>query len=320
MGGTGRGLRRTAAALAVATTLAGLAAAPASAETWTGTAGNDKHIGTDSADVLRGADGADELHGRKGKDTLYGGNGHDELYGENGADVLRGGRGNDELYGGPGADELHADDMQKDTVICGDGGGDVAYVDYKDFVGATCERRVYHEVTYADLTAVFGARVGDESTVRAGLAGLNRQMRVGKIDRNAKRVSAFLATLVNESNVMYDRDQIGSSSTYRGRGFIQLTGEANYRAAGNALGVDLVASPNKAKELAWSAKIACWYWYDNRHVNGAADRMDMGAVSRLIGYAASPSEDRERCEDFKRAMKYLTGTRPADGEVTCLRH
>ena len=83
---------------------------------------------------------------------------------------------------------------------------------------------------------------------------------------------------------------------------MQLTGDFNYRAAGNALGVNLIASPDKARSLAWSAKIARWYWKDNRHANGPADAMDMGRISKLIGYASSEREDRERCEDFKRAI------------------
>ncbi len=297
----------------------GLAAAPAAAETWTGTDGNDTHVGTSSADTLRGGDGADEIHGRGGADTIYGGNGKDALYGDDGADVIRAGAGNDELYGGAGADELHADDMQKDTVICGDGSNDVAYVDYKDFVGGTCEKKVFHEITHADLVAMFPGKVGAKETVVAGLDSLNAQMRAGEIDNNAKRVSAFLATLANESTMRYNAVQ-GGTSTYRGRGFIQLTNDFNYEQAGDFFGINLLADPAKAASLAWSAKIARWYWYDNRHANGAADQMDMGRISALIGYAPSTAEDNERCADFKKAMAYLTGTRPADSAVTCLRH
>ncbi|NHA70103.1 glycoside hydrolase family 19 protein [Phycicoccus flavus] len=318
-GRTGRAARRLAAAGVTALVAAGLAAGPASAETWRGGAGNDTHTGTNAADTLRGGDGADEIHGRGGDDQIYGGNGNDSLYGDDGADTLWAGLGSDRLFGGAGPDTLHADDMRPDTLVCGDGGNDVAYADYKDMVGATCETKIWHEITYEDLTAMFPGKVGPKDTVTTGLSGLNAQMRAGQIDVNAKRVSAFLATLANESTFRYNALQAGTS-TYRGRGYIQLTNDFNYRAAGSFFGVDFVRYPDKARSLAWSAKIARWYWYDNRHANGAADAMDMGRVSKFIGYAASRSEDAERCEDFKRAMKYLTGTRPADSQVTCYRH
>lgn len=49
-------------------------------------------------------------------------------------------------------------------------------------------------------------------------------------------------------------------SLYIGRGFIQLTGKANYEAAGNALGLDLVGNPSLAADPYVAARIAGWYW------------------------------------------------------------
>lgn len=63
--------------------------------------------------------------------------------------------------------------------------------------------------------------------------------------------------------------------------------------------------------------MARWYWTDFRKINEAADGMDMGRVSRKIGYRWSAREDAKRCEHFKRSMKVLTGTRPAASAVTC---
>ncbi len=225
---------------------------------------------------------------------------------------------NNTLHGTAGNDVLNSQDGIEGDVTCGEGGDDLAIADWADTVDASCERVVRPDITYRDLNQMFSHGVGDRATVVRGLDSLNNQMRVGKIN-NARRASAFLATVLNESGVRYNALQPGTSP-YRGRGFIQLTGDFNYDDAGDFFDENFVAAPDKARRLAWSSKIARWYWYNNRHANGPADRMDMGRISTLIGYAPSATEDRERCEDFKDAMKHLTGHRPADRDVTCLRH
>jgi putative chitinase len=169
---------------------------------------------------------------------------------------------------------------------------------------------------YPLLQDMYGSRLGDPATVKAGMSGLSDQMTVGNITSNRRR-AAFFATLLNESRFEYDAVQAGATSTYKGRGFIQLTGYTNYNNAGNHFGADFVNAPGKVNDLAWSAKIARWYWGVN-DINAAADSLDMGRVSRLIGYAPSDGEDLQRCADFKRAMKVLTGSVPTG--VTCLRH
>lgn len=310
--------RRPVTTLLVATALVGLAASPAAAETWTGTAGADTKSGTATADTLDGLAGADVLKGLDGNDTLIGGDGPDTLYGGDGADVLRPGEGRDTVYGGAGADTVRAVDGMVDEVTCGDG-TDTVHVDWRDRVSTDCENLNRTAITYGDLTAMFPGKVAARDVVETGLDSLNGQMEVGRIN-NARRASAFLATLSNESSMRYNALQAGTS-TYRGRGFIQLTGSANYSSAGSHFGEPFLSEPERVRSLAWSAKVARWYWTVARpDTNGAADRMDMGLVSRYIGYAASSTEDRERCEDFKVAMKHLTGERPADADVTCLRH
>lgn len=169
---------------------------------------------------------------------------------------------------------------------------------------------------YPLLQDMYGTRLGDASTVKAGMSSLSDQMTVGNITSSRRR-AAFFATLLNESRFEYSSEQVGATSTYRGRGFIQLTGYTNYNNAGNHFGVDFVNYPGRVNDLAWSAKVARWYWGVSG-INAAADDLDMGRVSRLVGYAPSDAEDLQRCADFKRAMKVLTGSVPTG--VTCLRH
>jgi len=47
----------------------------------------------------------------------------------------------------------------------------------------------------------------------------------------------------------------GDGYKFRGRGFVQLTGRANYAKAGKAIGVDLLANPDAALDAATAARI-----------------------------------------------------------------
>lgn len=168
-------------------------------------------------------------------------------------------------------------------------------------------------VTYELLAGMFGTSgIGDRATVEAGLNSLNSQMYKGQIT-NASRKAAFLATLVSESAMLYNADERGSTARYRGRGYIQLTGDFNYRDAGRYLGVDLLSAPNKAKTLQYSAAIARWYWTVARTTtNSCADAHDMNCVNRNIGFAWSYEEATRRCDRFKAAYRKLTGANPAN--------
>lgn len=150
-----------------------------------------------------------------------------------------------------------------------------------------------------------------------GLPTLQRAMTEAQID-TPPRVAAFLTTIAHESGFVYDVKQHGATAVYAGRGYIQLTGSVNYKAAGAYIGVDLGTYPEFAQSLAWSAPIARWYWTVNRRINPMADALQMGKVNKAIGYPLGDGvEDSRRCASFAAALKYLTGTVP-DG-ITCTR-
>lgn len=153
--------------------------------------------------------------------------------------------------------------------------------------------------------------------MQIGLPGLLEQMAVAEIN-NPRRIAAFLTTLAHESALLYNIKAKGDTRVYAGRGYIQLTGSGNYDAAGRYLGVDLLANPELALSLEWSAKIARWYWTRARNCNPMADALQMGKVNAAIGYPIGDGgEDRRRCESFKNALLYLTGSAP-DG-ISCAR-
>ncbi|GAA1800510.1 glycoside hydrolase family 19 protein [Nostocoides veronense] len=167
-------------------------------------------------------------------------------------------------------------------------------------------------ITYDNLVTMFGQSwVGERSTVEAGLPSLQAEMVKGQVN-NPARKAAFLATLVSESAMRYNADQ-GGSFTYRGRGYIQLTNDFNYKDAGSYFGINLLSSPDLAKSLQYSAPIARWYWTVARTTtNTYADNHDMNGVNRNIGFAWNYEEATKRCERFKSAYKFFTGSYPSN--------
>lgn len=83
----------------------------------------------------------------------------------------------------------------------------------------------------------------------------------------------------------------GDGRRYKGRGLLQLTGRANYRTYGEALGVDLEGDPLRAAEPALSLRIACEYW--KRHkINPDCDRDDIITVTKKINGGLNGLADR----------------------------
>ena len=88
----------------------------------------------------------------------------------------------------------------------------------------------------------------------------------------------------------------GDGAKYKGRGFIQITGKANYASAGQALGMDLVNNPELAAKPDVAAKIAVWYW-QNRVTPYVQNFADTRSVTKRINPGLQGLQDRE--ENFK---------------------
>ena len=63
----------------------------------------------------------------------------------------------------------------------------------------------------------------------------------------------------------------GDGVRYKGRGPIQITGRANYRSAGQALGIDLENNPTRAADPDVGFRTAAWFW-NSRSLNQYADK------------------------------------------------
>ncbi|MEC4865712.1 MAG: glycoside hydrolase family 19 protein, partial [Jaaginema sp. PMC 1078.18] len=75
--------------------------------------------------------------------------------------------------------------------------------------------------------------------------------------------------------------QSGDGVRYHGRGYVQLTGRANYRSYGQKLGVDLEGNPELALDPGVSAQVLACYFKD-RGVHQAAKAGDWRRVRKLV--------------------------------------
>ena len=114
----------------------------------------------------------------------------------------------------------------------------------------------------------------------------------------------------------------GDGVRFKGRGPIQLTGRANYRAFtkwANANGhstIDFEANPHKLSEPHWGFLAATYYWTASRpDLNKAADAGDVLWASRLInGWVTRPNGLDDRIARYNRALKYGTRLLPDAGK------
>ncbi|CAB4132387.1 COG3179 Predicted chitinase [uncultured Caudovirales phage] len=81
----------------------------------------------------------------------------------------------------------------------------------------------------------------------------------------------------------------GDGFAFRGRGLIQLTGRANYKACGEALGVDLELTPELVETPQFAALSAGWFW-STHDLNRIAE--DIVAVTKKINGGTLGLDDR----------------------------
>jgi putative chitinase len=134
-----------------------------------------------------------------------------------------------------------------------------------------------------------------------------------------RRRAAFLAQLAHESGELRYMEELatgeayegrkdlgntqkGDGARYKGRGPIQLTGRNNYRKAGQALGVDLEGSPQRAADPDVGFRVACWFWKVNG-LNALADAGNFDAITRRINGGYNGKADRDA--RYLRALQVL---------------
>lgn len=94
----------------------------------------------------------------------------------------------------------------------------------------------------------------------------------------------------------------GDGTRYKGRGLIQVTGRANYKACGIALGLDLIAHPELLEQPANACRSASWFW-KTHGLNELADAGDQIKITRRINGGTNGLA--ERLAFFETAEKVI---------------
>ena len=94
----------------------------------------------------------------------------------------------------------------------------------------------------------------------------------------------------------------GDGFAFRGRGAKQLTGRANYAAAGKALGADFITQPGLVATPKYAALTAAWFWASN-NLNALADRGDFAGLTKAINGGLNGHDDGDR-RDFDTRVDY----------------
>ncbi|MFL5327415.1 MAG: phosphodiester glycosidase family protein [Gemmataceae bacterium] len=151
------------------------------------------------------------------------------------------------------------------------------------------------------------------------LGALNRAMARAHIDNPARR-AAFLAQLAHESGELKYMEELADGKVYegradlgntqpaagprfKGRGPIQLTGRANYRAAGAALGLNLENDPTRVADPEIGCQVAGWFW-ETHGLNELADAGKFREITQRINGGLNGIENREKYwERAKQTLK-----------------
>lgn len=94
----------------------------------------------------------------------------------------------------------------------------------------------------------------------------------------------------------------GDGMKYKGRGYIQLTGRANYTRAAKDLNLNLVDNPFQLLDPMKAMLVSQWFW-DKHGLDAYADRDDLKSITRIINGGTNGIANRERCVNvFKRIL------------------
>ena len=168
-------------------------------------------------------------------------------------------------------------------------------------------------ITSAQLKSIISPVKYDDTRIQSITDALNQTFQRYGIDTNI-RMCHFLAQVLHESGAFrysveiwgntpaqraYDtRADLGNTPEpdgdgykYRGRGWIQLTGKANYRLMGIEFGQDFVTNPDLVAKEPYDSLSAGWFW-NRRNLNQYADQDDINTITKKINGGFNGLNDR----------------------------
>ena len=168
-----------------------------------------------------------------------------------------------------------------------------------------------YQIVGAKRIAAFISQVGHESGHLTRLVE-NLNYSADALRRNwPSRFSVELASAVARkpeqiANIAYG-NRMGNSGPsdgwkYRGRGLIQITGKNNYRACGEALGLDLIAQPDLLEKPQHACMSAAWFWATNG-LNTLADAGDFRMITQRVNGGQNGVKERQAL--YTRALEVL---------------
>lgn len=207
---------------------------------------------------------------------------------------------------------------------------DVGYVPFGEADGGIVPHREilpHGAISVDELMAIMPNNLSGELAVTY-LPHLCQAMWEANITSVARK-AAFLANLAHESAELYYFEEIADGSAYewrqdlgnvyagdgmryKGRGPIQLTGRANYRAAGAALGLDLEGNPELVATPEVGFRTTCWYW-TSRSLNAYADAGNLDMVIYLINGGYNGYD--ERWAYYRAALNGLSPYNQPGGDI-----
>ncbi|MBX6070400.1 glycoside hydrolase family 19 protein [Pseudomonas aeruginosa] len=188
------------------------------------------------------------------------------------------------------------------------------------FVGALNRGMIRFGITSPARAAAFLAQVGHESAQLTRLVeNLNYSARGlaatwpsryrgadGQPNALALRLARNPQAIANNAYAARNGngDEVsGDGWRFRGRGLLQITGQANYRAAGAGLGQPLEAEPELLEQPEWAAISAAWWWATHG-LNDLADAGRFALITRTINGGLNGQD--ERVELWERAKVVLS--------------
>ena len=192
-------------------------------------------------------------------------------------------------------------------------GNSEAVMDVDDYIAKNYEQKSGREMPKYENKSIKKFKEGRAREAFKEALYNNKDM-LEKAGIKGERLNHFLAQLAHESGGFNFLNEIDPSKsnlsdkggeTYKGRGWIQLTGDKNYKRYGDMVGLDLVNNPELAADPDNAVKLSVAYWVDN-NLNDLADKDDIKGITRRINGGMNGFNDRKA---------WLQGVRNANLEL-----